>query len=105
MKTARVRISRYRPHGSHLWVVCLETNQDKIKKSMKNRIDSVVEMHTDSCKVNGFVVMIWDNDGTSTCDAVNFEGNIPGILIPDFVRNRLLAQKIETWTLETLRDG
>lgn len=50
----------------------------------------------------GYAVMAWTKDGTSTCDSANLAGNIPTILIPDFVRNRLLAHRIEEWTLEEI---
>jgi hypothetical protein len=51
----------------------------------------------------GYAVMAWDKDGVSTIDAANFGSCIPNILIPDFVRNRLLAHRIEEWVLEDFR--
>lgn len=51
----------------------------------------------------GYVVMCWSADGTSACKTIAKDGStIPSILVPDFVRNRLLADRIESWTLDTV---
>ena len=47
--------------------------------------------------------MAWGSDGGSSCKTFVKDGSIiPTALIPDFVRNRLLAERIEQWTLESL---
>lgn len=64
----------------------------------------VFRKHGDN--VAGFALVIWGSDGGSTCDAQVADGSsIPTILVPDFVRNRLLAQRIEQWTLDDFREG
>ena len=52
-------------------------------------------------KVAGYAFVVWDEEGGSSASAVG-TCTIPGILVPDFVRNRLLAYKIEDWTIETV---
>jgi hypothetical protein len=56
----------------------------------------------ESSNIAGFAFMVWATDGSSVCEAQNNSGLIPTIMIPDFVRNRLLAKRIEEWTIETL---
>ena len=47
--------------------------------------------------------MVWASDGTSTSKCLSrVNSPIPSILIPDFVRNKLLAEKIEAWTIDSL---
>ena len=54
--------------------------------------------------IAGFAFVVWAKDGASTADAQNKTSSIPNILIPDFVRNRLLAERIEAWAVSnTLR--
>lgn len=51
-------------------------------------------------RVEGFAVMIWGSDGSTVY--AHTDGSIPSILVPDFVRNRLLASRIEAWTIDTI---
>lgn len=101
-KTARTRISRYKPHGSALWVVCVPNQEDAKREFVERCVDDVIARHNTDGRLGGFAFMVWDTDGASTVDAANMDGYIPTILIPDFVRNRLLAYRIETWTLDTI---
>lgn len=55
----------------------------------------------DPLPLAGYAVVVWRADGGSTA-YLQSNGQIPSILVPDFVRNRLLAQKIEDWTVDTL---
>jgi hypothetical protein len=51
----------------------------------------------------GFALVVWGADLSSTSDCKVGQGStIPSILVADFVRNRLLAQRIEDWTIERL---
>lgn len=53
--------------------------------------------------ITGFAFVVWGADLSSSADLASGDGSpIPSILIPDFVRNRLLARKIEDWTREGL---
>lgn len=54
-------------------------------------------------RIAGFAVVVWGPDNASTCACrVGNASTIPSILAPDFVRNRLLADRIESWTIETI---
>ena len=101
MTAARTRIARYRPMGSHLWVECFQPRSERIKGFIEDATKEVLRQHG-AADLAGFAFVVWGRDGESTCDCANLEGHIPTILIPDFVRNRLLAWRIEGWTLDTI---
>jgi hypothetical protein len=72
----------------------------------------VLDNHTNAAgdrNVAGFAFVVWDGEGGSTAgmELYTVEGGktIPGVLVPDFVRNRLLAGKIEQWTLNTINES
>jgi hypothetical protein len=102
MSIARTRVRRYRPHGSALWVICMGNQEEEKREFVEQCVMRALERHETGGRLGGFAFMVWDTDGSSTVDAANMDGTIPTILIPDFVRNRLLAARIEQWTLDTL---
>lgn len=58
-------------------------------------------MTYDGREVVGFALVMWDSDGGSDAVLRAYPGsNIPSIAMPDFVKNRLLAQKIMEWSRE-----
>lgn len=79
-----------------------------LRKPRNNR--QAVEDHIRGCldpqgpDIAGFAFVVWGSDMRSTATLQVWENPIPSALVPDFVRNRLLADRIETWTLETLRN-
>lgn len=50
---------------------------------------------------SGVAIVMWDSQGYTVGRVINGMP-IPGILIPDLVRNVLLGHKIEDWTIDTL---
>lgn len=53
----------------------------------------------DGRPVVGFAMVMWAADGSSDAACRAYPGsNIPTIAIPDFARNRLLAEKICEWS-------
>lgn len=71
---------------------------------MVSRVKDVLATHDGP--VAGFTFTCWDEDSRSTTTTVvGLASRIPSALVPDFVRNRLLADLIETWTLQDLQHG
>jgi hypothetical protein len=75
------------------------------RANIERRIRDALDAH--GPKVCGFALVVWGEDGRSTADLGTHTPEsgmvIPEILVPDFVRNRLLACKIEDWTLDSVR--
>lgn len=75
------------------------------RRDIEYRIRRVLDSHGKG--MCGFALVVWGADGRSTADlGTKTPDNglvIPEILVPDFVRNRLLAVKIEDWTVDTVR--
>jgi hypothetical protein len=53
--------------------------------------------------IAGFAFVAWGSDMRSVAELQVWENSIPSAVVPDFVYNRLFAERIESWTLETLR--
>ena len=51
--------------------------------------------------IAGFALVVWGSNATSVA-MLESDGRIPSILVPDFVRNRLLARQIERWTIQEI---
>ena len=75
---------------------------------IERRIRDVLDAH--GSDIRGFALVVWAKDGMSTADFGHQalkDGEtgpiMPDILIPDFVRARLLALKIEEWAVDTIR--
>lgn len=75
------------------------------RANIEKRIRAVLDVHGDD--ICGFGLVVWGSKGSSTADLGTKQPDqgaiIPEILIPDFIRNRLLAVKIEDWTVDTVR--
>jgi hypothetical protein len=75
------------------------------RRLIEKRIRAVLDAH--GSDFTGFALVVWGPTGRSTADlgvdSASSKTIIPEILVPDFVRNRLLAVKIEDWTVDTIR--
>lgn len=83
----------------------LKPEKDVDRTLIERRIRAVLDGHGGDFA--GFALVVWNAEGASTADMANREPRqgayIPAILIPDFVRNRLLGMKIEEWAVDTIR--
>lgn len=98
----RLRSVRFKG-GGH--IVLVKTS----KTDLSDRIVNSAHLMLDSAaghRIAGYAMVAWDADGTSwsTC-RVGQASAIPSVLVPDFVRNKLLAQRIEDWTIESINEG
>lgn len=83
--------------GCHL--VVLPSPYEARRKEMDARISDALSAH--GTDLAGFALVVWDETGGSTTASYS-GGGIPSILVPDFCRARLLAHRIESWTIETV---
>ncbi len=74
-----------------------EASRARCLKSIRNTIDKAGD-------IAGFAFVAWDPQGASICTFNVTRSNIPSILVPDFVRNRLLAERISSWTIEDVNE-
>lgn len=82
-------------------LIPLKTPKCDLRHLAEQTIRDVVKAA--SSPIAGFALVTWQADGASiaVCKVGGASG-IPSIMVPDFVRNRLLAQRIESWTIETI---
>ena len=80
-----------------------ERRQKLYRKRIDERIKTLLDnQFEDGGSLTGFALVVWGADGTSCADMMSSGGVTPEIMIPDFVRNRLLAEKIEHWTIDSV---
>lgn len=61
--------------------------------------DLIAGMREEDASPVGFAVIAWDGNFRAWCALKSYPGSpLPPIFVPDFVRNRLLAEKICEWT-------
>lgn len=103
-RVARIRIRSVKfKSGGEIRLLRLPDPEDA-RRFAENRAKKVIDAYQGL--VAGFAFVVWGADGGSTAlVSVNEASNIPSIMVPDFVRNRLLAERIEAWTLDTLAGG
>ena len=100
---ARTRVRRWKPHGAKFWVTAIhESDQNSVRAAVLTRVRENILWFGDR-RIAGFAMVVWDEDQTWIADLENFNGKIPLALIPDYVRNCLLAQQIEEWTPQAIR--
>lgn len=100
MKTSIPRLRRIRFKDGRTIEVIRPKGSDV--NYFKRVLGETVNLHLDGANGPcGIAVVMWDSHGFTTCKVFN-ETAIPGILVPDLVRNVMLGNKIEAWTLDTL---
>lgn len=97
----RLRSVRFKNGGGELRVMPnSEPGNADVKRRVLGALDSM------SAPIVGIALVAWAEDNGSVAHLnISGESRIPFILVPDFVRNRLLANAIEHWTLESVREG
>jgi len=97
--SARVAIRRVR-FKSGGEVHLLQPTQDRGRAHVERQVRDCLDMTDD---VAGAAFVVWSADGGSTASIYTSSASrIPSILVPDFVRNRLLAMKIIDWTIDDI---
>jgi hypothetical protein len=100
--TLRLRSVRFK-NGGELRLLPTQTREDDVR-FVRERVERVIDTHTG--RIAGVALVVWAPDNSSTVTlSVNDSSKIPSIMVPDFVRNRLLAERIESWTLDDIAAG
>ena len=96
---ARVRIRRVRfKSGGELHL--LPDRRDAVRGRVERNIRDALDTQDD---IAGYAFVAWGaNSDSTTTHWAGSQSAIPTILIPDFVRNRLLASQIIKWTLDSV---
>ena len=96
----RIRLVRMKNGSGEIRILTPFLAKDE--RFAKQRIKGVLDAH--GSDIAGLAVMVWGADLRSTCYLGSGPRSaIPGALIPDFVRNRLLLERAVDWTLEVLK--
>jgi hypothetical protein len=93
----RIRSVRDKASGFVLHRLPNRSDEARISflRDMRGLID---EVQRDGRAMVGYAVVLWDADlGSSASLRCGQGSTIPSIAMPDFVRNRLLAMKINEW--------
>lgn len=102
-QAARIRIRRYKPHGSALWVVCLHQPEEMARsEKIARRVVALVSHYRRP--IAGFAVVVWDNREASSCDWDIWDQRIPNVLVPDFVRERIMQEITQDRMINRLED-
>lgn len=100
MKVSIPRLRRIRYKDGRVLEVFRPAASDPAYLSQK--ISETVAMHLATATgPSGVAVVLWDSAGYTSGRVLNGT-SLPGILIPDLVRNTLLGHKIEDWTIDTI---
>jgi hypothetical protein len=93
----RIRSVRDKASGFVLHRLQGRTEQARITflADMRGLVDAI---QSDGMPIVGYAVVLWDADGGSNASLVAGAGStIPSIAMPEFVKQRLLAAKIQEW--------
>lgn len=102
-KTTTLRLRRIRfKDGRTVEVLRPKSgNAELLRQSYAKNAPAVAAPYFADGTISGYAIVVWGSDG-KTSSVANTDGRIPGILIPDLVRNKLIADKIEEWTIDTV---
>ena len=91
---AAVRIGKVRLKNGPV-VVRLPTTAERDRKEVERKVKNVLDAHDSA--IAGMAIVVWADDGTSTADLRCWRGSVTRMQAPEFVKNRLMAEKILDW--------
>src|ERR1700732_3264585 len=98
-RVARLRIRSVRMKNGGASVRVLHNLEPDLANDVRGWLNDALGEHGGG--LAGFAFVLWDGAGNSTCTLkANAKSRIPGILIADFVKSRLLAERIVEWAVE-----
>ena len=100
MKVSIPRLRRIRYKDGRTFEVLRPKSFDPLEVADKAR-QIVIDHATFGPGPYSVAIVVWGDDLATTGRVWN-NSSIPGILVPELVRNVLLGLKIESWTIDTL---
>lgn len=96
--TLRLRSVKYKDGRGELRVI-----PDYRAKDREHAIKRVNDVMARQKDIAGYAIVVWGADGSCTSQSQSGPRSaLPGIYVPDFVRNALLACKTVEWVEEEL---
>jgi hypothetical protein len=96
---AKVRISKVRLKNGPV-IVRLPDHNERRRAAIIAWVKKVLDSHiTGEGQIAGFAFVVWDADGAASCKTLA-GGCVPALLMPEFVKNKILAERITDWTLD-----
>ena len=93
----RSRSVKYKHTGFILHIMKAQSDIVRINVMSETR-NMLAGFESDGKPVVGFALVMWGSDGASSATIISGEGSaIPAIAMPEFIKNRLIAAKIEEW--------
>ena len=99
MAHARIRSVTFKNGGATIRLL----HRPDFRQEARDLCNQVFSGHAEVA-VAGMAMVLWAADGQATAIMASGPGCIPGMLIPDFVRNRLMAERIIQWAVEAVHD-
>lgn len=104
MRTSIPRIRRVR-FKAGCEVVKIRSARDDVGEYMVRRAKDMANEAAGQ-HIAGFAIVAWSNSGESwVLSHVDNGSRIPPLLVPEFVRNALLGDRIENWTIDHINGG
>lgn len=97
------RISRVRlKSGADVRIPKFIKNEDRA--ACERDIRAVLDAHTKAgSDIAGYAFVVWAHDFASTTTSYSGPSSlVPALLIGDFVRNAIVADRIEGWTIDRI---
>lgn len=94
------RIRSVRDKASGFVLHRLHSTTERARASFMRDMRSLIDgAQRDGRPIVGYAVVLWDSDLGSVASLCAGQGStIPSIAMPEFVKNRLLASKINDWS-------
>ena len=98
MSAARIRSVRFKDGRADLRILYRPDHREVLKR----RIAKIMDASPD---IAGVAIVVWSADNRSAAMlAVDGSSKIPTMMVPTFVKNRLMTERILEFTLEALDD-
>lgn len=103
MTHAGCRIKSVRPKGKGAELVLFRSQAQLMDDSERRDVVRIIKQCLDNidAPLAGFAFVAWDNKLASSARLATTDGGIiPVIALPDFIKNRLMGEKILDWMRE-----